>query len=162
MGRPPKRRKGNVTSEKFPRTAWRGDDFVSTRRPNSVTGSEVKSPGRILWLTIALLGFALGLRVAGIGKSLWVDEVGSYVLANSDDFMASARSDIHPPLYYTLLRGTMAVTHSPPLLRLISVGCGLLTIAVFLRLPSRAGALLAAALLACSPEMIANSQELRQ
>jgi hypothetical protein len=122
----------------------------------------VKSPARILWLALAILGFALGLRLAGINKSVWIDEVGSYALANSDDFLTSARGDIHPPLYYALLRGAMAVTHSVPLLRLISVTCGLLTIAVFLRLPSRFGALVAAALLACSPEMIANSQELRQ
>lgn len=119
-------------------------------------------PRRLAAISIVVLVFALVLRLAGLDKSLWMDEVGSYVLATAPDFIASARNDIHPPLYYGLLRLGIQVTSSVPALRLLSVLCGLLTVGIFLRLRPPIAAVLAATLVACSPELISNSQELRQ
>lgn len=132
---------------------------ITRLQPTAVVA---ENPGRNAWILPGLiLAGAAALRVAGLDKSLWIDEVGSYVLATSPDFVASARADVHPPLYNALLRlGTM-LTDSVPLLRLFSVGCGLLTLALFLRLRPRAAGLVAAVLLGCSPEMIYHAQELR-
>lgn len=110
---------------------------------------------------VILTGAAL-LRISGIDKSLWLDEVGSYVLATSSDFLASARADVHPPLYNALLRVGTMLTMSVPVLRLFSVGCSLLTLALFLRLRPRTAGLVATLLVACSSDMIYHSQELRQ
>lgn len=116
----------------------------------------------VVVLAVAILGFALALRIAGLDKSVWIDEVGSYVLARSADFSVAVRGDIHPPLYYAVLRGAMVVTLSIPALRLFSTFCGVITVGLFLKPPARPAGFLAATFVACSPEMIFNSQELRQ
>ncbi len=62
-----------------------------------------------LWLILIL---ALVLRVWGLGeKNLWLDESTSWQLAVSSlaDLIRSAAGDIHPPLYYLILKGWIGV-----------------------------------------------------
>lgn len=116
---------------------------------------------RFLLAAVAILAGALLLRLVNLDKSLWMDEVGSYALATAPDFIGAARADVHPPLYYALLRIGTGLTTSVPVLRLFSVLCGGLTLVVLLRQRDRTASLLSAALVACLPELIANAQELR-
>src|SRR6478735_2894400 len=79
-----------------------------------------------MWgLTGVLLLVCLLLRVPALDVSLWFDEAGSLHQASAPDFWPAARQDVHPPLYYLLLRGQLALTTSIPLLRLLPVTCGL-------------------------------------
>jgi len=69
--------------------------------------------GHRLWETIALLAIillALGLRFHRLdAQSFWNDEGTSVALAQRDlpTITRNAANDIHPPLYYYLLRGWM-------------------------------------------------------
>lgn len=121
---------------------------------------------RWAWLVpAAIILFALGLRLAGVDKSLWIDEASSVRHVRSTDFIASLRSDIHPPLYFFLLRAVQRVTPSFTGLRLLSVACGVGAVAVFcvyFRGRDRLAGWIAGLLLAALPGFTANSQELRQ
>src|SRR5262245_44841818 len=113
----------------------------------------------------AILAFATAVRLLGLDKSLWLDEASSYVQATAADFVAAAREYAHPPLYYALLRTGLHATHSFPILRLFSVGCGVGTVAVFcffFGARQRVAGWYAGVLLAASPPFVLNSQELRQ
>ena len=110
----------------------------------------------------AILLLAVLLRILGLNKSLWIDEAGSYFQATANDFIGTARNYNHPPLYYGILRLETYFTHSYAVLRLFSVACGTAAVALYLRTkPSLAG-WLSGLLVACSPELVYNSQELRQ
>ena len=114
-----------------------------------------------------LLG--LGLRVARLeSQPLWWDEGYSVWFATHPlgQMAALTAQDIHPPLYYALLRGwTHLMGTGPVALRLLSVIFGALAIpAIYLagrRLLNRRAALLAALLLAINPLHIYYSQEVR-
>lgn len=106
---------------------------------------------------------ALALRLQGLNRSLSVDEAGTAAIITAADFWQLAKNDVHPPLYYCLLREAQHLTTSFAGLRLFSVGCGLglvaLAIGTFRKMP--AAAVAAASLVALLPGFVAFSQQLR-
>jgi predicted membrane-bound mannosyltransferase len=124
------------------------------------------SSARLAWvIPTGIIFIALVLRLAGIDKSLWIDEVSTIRHLQAADFIASLRSDIHPPLYFFLLNAASQVSDSVPWLRLVSALCGVGLVAVccvFFRGGNRVGGWIAGLLLAALPGLMANSQELRQ
>ena len=113
----------------------------------------------------AILLLAAAMRLAGLDKSLWLDEAGSLAQAGAADFIATARDYDHPPLYFALLRAGLQMTPSFPVLRLFSVACGVGAVAVFCFFfggRERLAGWTAALLLAVLPGFVFNSQELRQ
>jgi len=106
---------------------------------------------------------ALALRLQGLNHSLSVDEAWAAAMLTSPDFWQVAKTDVHPPLYYFLLREAQHLTTSFAGLRLFSVGWGLglvaLAIGSFRKMP--AGAVAAASLVALLPGFVIFSQQLR-
>ena len=129
------------------------------------------------WETIALLVIillALGLRFYRLdAQSFWNDEGASVALAQRDlaTITRNAAHDIHPPLYYYLLRGWMLLFgRSAPVgaelaARSLSALTGLLlvvgTYALARRMWGASGALLAALFSCLSPFQVYYSQEAR-
>jgi len=146
---------------------------VSLRNPGVVgsvhaaqAGYTVASPA--LWLgIITLLG--LGLRVWALGaKGLWLDEafsiwMGRHPLPELLDWIV--RIDQHPPLYYTLLHGWLALGDGEAWVRALSALASAFTIPVFFAmvrtLSADLPALIAALILAVSPFHIRFAQEAR-
>src|SRR4051812_33999217 len=63
---------------------------------------------------ICAMAFVLAvvaLRLPGLEKSLFIDEVGSYHQATAPHALDTMRHDIHPPLYFILLRFFTYWTH---------------------------------------------------
>ena len=120
-----------------------------------------------LWLAGILLLAAL-LRFYALGaESLWLDEATSLVVADNSpaQIVALTAEDIHPPLYYLLLRAWLVFGQSEAVLRSLSAVIGLLSVAGLYGLGRAlwtplAGAM-AALLLAVSPLHIWYSQEAR-
>jgi uncharacterized membrane protein len=117
---------------------------------------------------LVILCAALMLRLWGLReKSLWLDEsLGLFFAASrARDFFPLLSLDVHPPLYFMLLRILFFLSKSPVFWRIFSVVCGTASLAVFhLSLKSRAhkGALLLSLiLLTISPVMVHYSQEIR-
>jgi len=118
-------------------------------------------------LLILLGGFLLRLYQLG-AQSLWYDETVSAFLASQSaaDLIAHTARDIHPPLYYLLLRlWTFAAGDSEFALAFFSVFWGMLLIAITYRiarhLVDTPTGLLAALLVAVSPFHVWYSQEVR-
>jgi hypothetical protein len=124
-------------------------DPAFTRRINLVLGG--------------IVVLALALRLPNLDGSLWIDEAGSLAQASARDFWATARQDVHPPLYYLVLRAAIGCTDSIPILRLFSVACGTgLALAACLALRrSLPGAIVAGTIAAALPELVSHSQQLR-
>jgi hypothetical protein len=122
------------------------------------------------WVVVALLA-ALGatLRLIQLGfQPLWFDEGYSFYFAGSSipKLIADTAVDIHPPLYYLLLKGWLAVFGAGVIpARLLSAAIGTAAIPLLYllgrRLAGQSTALWAAALLAISPFHIYYSQEVR-
>jgi 4-amino-4-deoxy-L-arabinose transferase-like glycosyltransferase len=83
-------------------------------------------------LLFTLIGF--GLRVQQLGfQPLWGDEGWSFYFAAQPvgQLLALTAIDIHPPLYYLLLKGWLALAGpGPEAARFLSVGCGVMLIPV--------------------------------
>ena len=118
------------------------------------------------WLLFAL---ALALRVWKItDKNLWLDESTSWSLATGSvaHLVAWTAADIHPPLYYLLLKGWIGIEgDSLAGLRSLSVVASLVALYLLVRLAAgvvpRAVALAVALGFAVSPHAIYYSQEAR-
>jgi mannosyltransferase len=119
-------------------------------------------------LTICLL-FAFALRIYRLdAQSIWVDEGISLHLATSSlaEIVANRAANIHPPLYFFLLKGWVALTgvniYSA---RLLSAMASLLQVAVIYavvrRWMGRPTARIAALLTALSPLSVIYAQETR-
>src|SRR5437764_15282815 len=71
------------------------------------------SPSRPLpLLELALVTLAFGLRLSGLGwRSLWFDEGYSAWLVRADLplLLAAMAEDVHPPLYYLVMRLWLAI-----------------------------------------------------
>ncbi len=125
---------------------------------------------RRVWLLVALLLLAAALRFHRLGaQSFWNDEGNSARLSERTIplIIEGTASDVHPPLYYLLLRGWRELAGESEFgLRSLSAFAGILSVAASAVLARRwwrsvtAGA--AAALLAAvSPPLIYYSQEAR-
>lgn len=120
-------------------------------------------------LVVGVLAAAFGLRVYGLGvQSLWSDEGASAAMTwrTPAEILAASAGDIHPPLYYLLLRlWTEGSGRTEFGLRFLSVLAGVLTVALTARLGGRLfgtpGRLIGALLLAVSPLGVYYSQEAR-
>lgn len=120
-------------------------------------------------LVVAALAAAFGLRVYGLGaQSLWSDEGASAAMTQRAplEILAASAGDIHPPLYYLLLRAWAGGAGRTEFgLRFFSVLAGVLTVALTARLGGRLfgapGRIVAALLLGVSPLGLYYSQEAR-
>ncbi len=118
---------------------------------------------------LLILAAAFGLRVYGLGhQSLWSDEGASAAMTwrTPAEILAASAADIHPPLYYLLLRAWAEGAGRGEFgLRFLSVLAGVLTVALTARLGGRLfgapGRTAAALLLAVSPLGVYYSQEAR-
>jgi mannosyltransferase len=123
----------------------------------------------LLLLLLLILALAAGLRFYQIGaQSLWSDEGNSAALASRSliQIARDASHDIHPPLYYWLLRlWTMVFGTSEAALRSLSALLGVLLVLVIAdlgrRLQNKAVGLVAAFIAAISPFQVYYSQEAR-
>ncbi|GIW11811.1 MAG: hypothetical protein KatS3mg061_2868 [Dehalococcoidia bacterium] len=126
---------------------------------------------RVTWLAaLALvLLLAFGLRVYRLdGQSLWADEGASVVMTfrSGGEILEAAAGDIHPPLYYLLLRAWAELSgRSEFALRALSLFQGVLVVALTFvagrLLLDRLAALAGAFFAAVSPLLIYYSQEAR-
>lgn len=140
--------------------------LASLRRAVPAGGEGRRGVPFLLALIVLL---ALGLRLARLTfQPLWWDEGWSLYFAASDvpSLLDLTSVDIHPPLYYLLLRLWQSVAGSDVVsVRLFSVLIGTAAVPLFSllgrRLLGRGGGLLAALLLAISPFHVYYSQEVR-
>jgi 4-amino-4-deoxy-L-arabinose transferase-like glycosyltransferase len=122
------------------------------------------------WLVILVTLIGGGLRVLLLDhKGMWLDETFSVWLAGhsvGDMLQWIVRSDQHPPLYYLLLRGWIALRGDTPYaVRMLSALFGTGTIPIIYltgkRISGAITGLVAAMLLAFSPFNIRFAQETR-
>lgn len=124
--------------------------------------------GGLPFLVLASAALAFALRVAGLGaQSLWYDEGFSVYLASQPLAVITrlTAGDIHPPLYYYLLHGWIALAGTNEFaLRFLSLLPSVLTVPVVARLAGRAGtpaAGVGALLAAVAPAAVWYGQEAR-
>jgi 4-amino-4-deoxy-L-arabinose transferase-like glycosyltransferase len=128
-----------------------------------------RDTGLLIVLLLLLVALAAGVRFYNLGgQSLWSDEGNSAALASRSfaQIARDAANDIHPPLYYWLLRlWTGVFGTSEAGLRSLSALLGtLLVLAVFglgTRLFNRTTGLAAAFIAAITPFQVYYSQEAR-
>lgn len=121
------------------------------------------------WLSGALLvAFAVGLRLAGLDKGLWLDEyAGSLAVVlqkNYSQVIELSKYDVHPPLYLLLLNAWSRLGSSEIHLRLLSVVLGSFTVVVIMRWMNRhdrLAGILAGLMAAVTPVFLRFSQEVR-
>ncbi|OGY31676.1 MAG: hypothetical protein A3C02_00240 [Candidatus Andersenbacteria bacterium RIFCSPHIGHO2_02_FULL_45_11] len=125
---------------------------------------------RTIWLLIAIVALAVALRSYYITlRSVWFDESFTWRLIQFPvaDLIARTAADVHPPLYYILVKSWAVVFGSSALaLRSFSVLCAALSIVgayVFTSeaFRSKRAGIIAAAFLAVSPWVIAYAGEAR-
>ncbi len=122
----------------------------------------VSSPGRQYWLLLGLLLLGWGLLVSNLtGLSLWTDELytAQWVTGSVGDLLTATINDVHPPLYFLLLKGWAALAGSGDFsLRFFSVAAGWLSLAFVYRLGRAWGgsrlALVTTTLCALSPLLV--------
>lgn len=131
--------------------------------------SSSRDLGLVLLLLLLILGVAAGLRFYNLGtQSLWSDEGNSAALAmrSLTEIAHDAANDIHPPLYYWLLRlwtQVFGVSETP--LRSLSALLGVLLVLATTHLGSicfnRNIGLAAGFIAALAPFQVYYSQEAR-
>ena len=134
------------------------------------------TPRRSLAAVVLLLLLAYALRLYRLGgQSLWWDEGISLHLATSSlgEIVRDRLANIHPPLYFFLLKGWLALAGVSPFAgRYLSALAGLLQVALVFAIVrqhlsvvergiSRAAPWLAAGLMLLSPLSVIYSQEIR-
>ena len=119
-------------------------------------------------LLFPVLAAGLILRLVHISsQSLWLDESLGILFSQSPraDFFPLLRLDVHPPLYFMILRAVLFLGANPLILRLVSVVFGMAGLVVFyLALSSETdnpGLVLSLFFLAISPLAVHYSQEIR-
>ncbi|AGP43381.1 hypothetical protein SOD10_39500 [Serratia plymuthica] len=133
-----------------------------------LAGKALKSIGyrRCVYL---ILMFAAGIRFISLtGRYLWCDEASSVLTSRYDvsALLYHASFDVHPPLYYLLLRGWMLLFGDSILaVRSLSLLFGVITVALAIKLTRKVAneraALLAGSLMAMMPMAVRYSQEAR-
>jgi uncharacterized membrane protein len=139
-------------------------DEIKNRK--SRISSSASSP-EIIIITIIFISAFL-IRLVNINnKSLWLDECISILFAGKSlsELFCFLNMDVHPPLYYLLLKFFLLISSNPVFLRFISVFFGTLSIVVFyftFRKRANQGALILTLIfLSISPLSIHYSQEIR-
>jgi mannosyltransferase len=92
--------------------------------------SPARAAARIALLLVILVGFGLRLAVSA-SRDFWYDEAFSALVASQawTDLPGVLRNDVHPPLYYVLLRSWVTLSgNSVETIRFFSVFFGTLTI----------------------------------
>jgi hypothetical protein len=134
------------------------------------SNASMTPPSRMTGRDIALVvGLAMVLRVWGLeDKNLWLDEAASWVTSRlrASELLASTAADIHPPLYYLMLKAWMSLAGDQLIgLRALSVLWGVAAVAlgslVARDVLARPLAITVAIWLAASPHMISYAQEAR-
>ncbi len=117
---------------------------------------------------VAVVLLAAAMRLWGLGReSLWLDEATSLMLARLPvrEIAAWTALDLHPPLYYALLRAWISLGQSEAAVRGLSALASVLTVVVVCHLGydlfDRPTGLIAGLLLAVSPYAIWYGQEAR-
>ena len=136
----------------------------STPSSGSNQTSYLRRNGRVILLGALFLAFALPL--SRIGASLWSDEATSVWFARWPlTQLLTALCDPHPPGYYVLLKGWLALGEQEGWLRWPSVAASVLAVALTYRLGrdawQREIGILAALLLAIYPLQIGYASEAR-
>ena len=128
------------------------------------------SRSQSFWIIFCLIVISIGLRTYDITvRSLWFDEAFSWRLIQFPvaEMITRIQADVHPPLYYIVLKGWAYVFGSSVLaLRSFSILCAVASIVgayIFTTYAfySRRAGVLAAALLALSPWAISYATEAR-
>jgi uncharacterized membrane protein len=117
----------------------------------------------------AILLLAVGVRLYGLtATAIWCDEASSIITSqyNIPDLLFHAAHDVHPPLYYLLLHGWMALFGEGLFaIRALSmvIGVAIVGVGILLarQLASPRATLLAGLLLALFPFTVRYSQEVR-
>jgi len=140
---------------------------AASRQPQAAS-RKPPAASRTLPLLLLILALALALRLFHISRmSLWLDESLGILFSRKSGpgFWHLIRLDVHPPLYFLILRLLDAIWGSPLFFRLFSVICGTAALAVFYAALSRradsSARLLSLLFLAASPVCIHYSQEIR-
>jgi uncharacterized membrane protein len=130
-----------------------------------------KRPGILGGIALAVVLLAAALRIYRLDwQSVWFDEVFSLIVAapsqRFEEFWGWVRTDVHPPLYYLLLRIWSGILgQSEAATRSLSAIFGVLTVAaagiVFRPALSPVGRVSLMLLFAVSPAAIRYSQEVR-
>jgi 4-amino-4-deoxy-L-arabinose transferase-like glycosyltransferase len=135
----------------------------------AISRSRVRPSTKIdWWVTIGLI-LAFALRLYRLdAQSIWVDEGISLHLATSSlgEIVANRAANIHPPLYFFLLKGWLALTGvSTTTARSLSAMASLLQVATIYAVTDhwlgKATARIAALLTALSPLSVIYAQEIR-
>jgi uncharacterized membrane protein len=135
-----------------------------------VTSRPLTASARLGFTTLTLLFVAaLGLRLWQIDrKNVWLDEASAWNTARQPiaSLVDMTGRDVHPPLYYVVLKGWMALAgDSPAALRGLSALCGAIAVLLAVLLASRwmprGMALLAGIWMIVSPHMMEHGQEMR-
>lgn len=127
----------------------------------------MKSERRELLLFLLVFAAALTVRLLGLGKGLWLDELTSIEIVTTrtwHEMLGFLRHDLHPPLYFVLLKPWAALGSGEPFLRLFSVALNMIMLAligIWLRAVSVRAAATGCALAAFLPVMIRFGQEIR-
>ena len=118
-------------------------------------------------IMIGILVFGLCLRLLGLHKGLWGDELFTLNIISQDDLwqtILAQRQDASQPLYFILLKLWSYISFDERWLRLLSVLFGLGALAIIMKWLSRYSSLagnLAGLCLVALPIMLRYSQELR-
>jgi hypothetical protein len=133
-----------------------------------VGSTRQKNGACVLFLFLLLL--ALSLRLAALDRSLWVDETRTFESTDSwgsvvDRHVRAGRGDVHPPLYFALVRLARFLSEDPSFLRALFLPFGLLSLLFVHRIGRLRGGhavgLAGLFLAAVSPAAIRYSVELR-
>lgn len=146
-----------------------GSESSGAAPAEKTTGPAPPRPTRDALVLPAILAIAAALRFHRIGEeSLWTDEVHSLLLARMPvaELIRAAREDVHPPLYFLLLRAWIALFgESAVALRSMSAIVSVLTIlplhSLARKLSGSRAALFSCALFAISPYHLWYAQEAR-
>jgi hypothetical protein len=136
-------------------------------RAATATGPGDKRTNFYPLVLVGITCLALGLRLLGFDKGIWLDEfvTRDWVLSvNLASMFQKMRIDAHPPLYFVLLRAWSYLGQGEATFRLLSVifGVGLVVIAmVWMKRYSSLSSILTGIILATLPVVIRFSQEIR-
>ncbi len=133
----------------------------------TATGPRGKETKLYPYALVGICCLALGLRLLGLNKGIWLDEFITLDWVLSPDLTSmfqKIRTDTWPPLYFVLLRAWSYFGRGEATLRMFSVvfGVGLVVIAmVWMKRYSYLSSILTGIILATLPVVLRFSQEIR-